>query len=493
MRVFPLHAIDFYKPSHRIQYPENTSLVYANFTPRSDSHFNVPDIGIYDKKVVVFGLQYFVKEYLINNFNNEFFNQPKEQVIAKYKRRMDMALGIDSIAVDHIEALHDLGYLPLSIKALPEGTLCPIGIPILIVYNTHPDFYWLTNYIESVMSAYIWKPITCATIANCYRNLLNKYAVETGGNKSFVNFQAHDFSFRGMSGLYDSAICGAAHLTCFFGSDTVLALDLIEEYYNHDETECLARSVPASEHSVMSMGGKDNEENTFRRFLTELYPTGIISIVSDTYDYWKTLSETSKVLYKEIMARPGKLVFRPDSGDPVKIICGDDKAEIDTPQYKGSVEVLWEIFGGTINDKGYKTLDSHIGLIYGDSITIERAYNILEGLKGKGFASDNIVFGIGSYTYQYITRDTFGCAVKATYGIVDNEPRIIFKDPITDSGTKKSARGILCVTNIDSRLTLQQEQKELDIDGDVMRTIFMDGKLLIDDTFTSIRNRLDSQ
>ena len=196
-------------------------------------------------------------------------------------------------------------------------------------------------------------------------------------------------------------------------------------------------SVPATEHSVMCMGTKDNEIGTFERLITELYPTGIVSIVSDTWDFWQVITEYLPQLKSRIVARDGKVVIRPDSGDPVKIIVGDKDAVPGSPEYKGAIECMWEVFGGTVTEKGYKLLDSHIGLIYGDSITLQRQEAILGGLKEKGFASFNVVLGIGSFTYEYVTRDTYGFAMKATYGEVNGEPRNIFKDPKTDDGTKK--------------------------------------------------------
>lgn len=201
-------------------------------------------------------------------------------------------------------------------------------------------------------------------------------------------------------------------------------------------------SVPATEHSVMCMGTEDSELETFKRLICELYPSGVVSIVSDTWDFWRVITEFTVALKPEILARQpnalglAKLVFRPDSGDPVKIICGDPDAEVGSPAYKGAVECLWEVFGGTTTDQGYKVLNERVGLIYGDSITLDRAQRILEGLEAKGFASNNLVFGIGSFTYNYLTRDTFGFAVKATWGQVNGVGRELFKDPITDSGVK---------------------------------------------------------
>lgn len=488
MKLNPLHCIDFYKSGHRVQYPGGTTLVYSNFTARSDKLSNIPH---FDGRVVFFGLQFFVKDFLIDAWNTEFFHRPKAEVVARYKRRMDTSLGKDAIPVEHIEALHDLGYLPICIKALPEGSAVPIKVPVLVIYNTHPDFFWLTNYLETVLSCYLWKPMTSGTTARHYRKLLDRFAEETGTDKGFVPFQAHDFSFRGMSGPEDAALSGAAHLTSFVGTDTVAAIDLLEDYYHGDaEKELIGCSVPASEHSVMSMGTKEAEIDTFRRFITELYPSGIVSIVSDTWDFWKVVTEYAAELKETILAREGKLVFRPDSGDPVKILCGDDAATEGSPAHKGAVQCLWDVFGGTVNEKGYRQLDSHVGLIYGDSITLARAEAILSGLKAKGFGSGNVVFGVGSFTYQYVTRDTFGFAVKSTYGEVNGEGREIFKDPITDSGVKKSARGRLAVTSVDGVYCLVDRQDSLDPEDCCLRPVFRDGKLLIDDTVADIRQRL---
>jgi nicotinamide phosphoribosyltransferase len=412
---------------------------------------------------------------------------------ARYKRRMDTSLGAGAVPVEHIEALHDLGYLPICVKALPEGSLVPIKVPALVIYNTHPDFFWLTNYLETILSCYLWKPMTSATVARAYRRLLDRFAEESGADKGFVQFQAHDFSFRGLSGPEDAALSGAAHLTSFVGTDTVSAIDLLEDYYGGDaEKELIGCSVPATEHSVMCMGTNEAEIDTFRRLITQIYPKGIVSIVSDTWDFWGVITEYALTLHQEIMSRDGKLVFRPDSGDPVKIIYGDDDAPEGSPARKGAVECLWGTFGGTTTEKGFRVLDSHVGLIYGDSITLARAEAILSGLKAKGFASNNVVFGVGSYTYQFCTRDTFGFAVKSTYSEVEGVGREIFKDPVTDNGVKKSAHGRLCVTNFDGVYCLADRQDDIDPADCCLRAVFRDGKLLVDDTIAVIRDRLAS-
>jgi len=496
----PATAIDFYKADHRRQYPEGTEIVYSNFTPRSDRLFNWEGKS---GKVVFFGLQGFIQAFLIDLWNKEFFNKPMDEVISYYKRRMDTSLGPDSIDIEHLEELWELGYLPIEIKALQEGTKAPIGIPVLTIRNTFKTpykFFWLVNYLETILSTMLWKPCTSATIAYEYKKLLTEYAIETGAPLDFIQFQAHDFSFRGMSGLEDAMTSGAGHLTSFCGTDSIPAIDYLEDYYGANCTEeLIGASVPATEHSVMCAGGKIDELSTFKRLITELYPAGIVSIVSDTWDFWKVITEYTIKLKDEILAREGKVVFRPDSGDPVKIICGYTPIEEDalgafecipsTPEEKGAVECLWDVFGGTTNDKGYKMLNEKVGLIYGDSITLDRAKQIMEGLKNKGFASCNVVFGVGSYTYQYVTRDTFGFAMKATWCQVKGEAHNLFKDPVTDSGTKKSACGLL---KVDRNTLLQEVSPAQEKEGD-LKTVFKDGKMLIKTTLAEIRTKINEE
>lgn len=492
IKINPLNAIDFYKADHRRQYPMGTEYVYANFTPRSSRLAKMlPD---FDDKIVFFGLQGFIKHFLIETWNEGFFNQPKAKVVAAYKRRMDNSLGEGAVPVEHIEALHDLGYLPLKIKALPEGSRVNIKVPVLTIINTDPNFFWLTNYIETVLSAELWKSCTTASIAYEYKRLLTQYAEKTGAPLDFVAVQGHDFSSRGMSGIYDAAQSGVGHLTSFIGTDSVASIDYAEEYYN--ATGVVGVSVPATEHSVMCMGSEESEIETFRRLICELYPAGVVSIVSDTWDFWRVITEFSVELKAEILKRQpnalglAKVVFRPDSGDPVKIICGDPDAERDSPAYKGAVQCLWEIFGGTETAQGYKVLNERVGLIYGDSITLQRAQNILKGLETKGFASNNLVFGIGSYTYNYLTRDSFGFAVKATWGQVNGVGRELFKDPVTDSGVKKSAKGLLRVEQTENGFELFDQQSFEQEKMGALQTVFENGQLLRECSLDQIRERL---
>jgi nicotinamide phosphoribosyltransferase len=530
----PLTKIDFYKADHRRQYPENTSLIYSNFTPRKS---RIPGIS----EVLFFGMQHVILAFLIGEWQRGFFNRPKDVVVARYKRRMDNALGKDAVPVDHIGALHDLGYLPIEIKALPEGTLVPMRVPVFTIFNTHPDFFWLVNYLETALSNKMWKPMTSATIAFQFRKVFEKYyretVDETGDGSASVMWQGHDFSYRGMSGDEDACTSSAGHLLSFYGTDTIPAIDFLEDYYfaNSDE-EIVGGSVPATEHSVMCMGiSEGGEFETFRRLICDLYPSGIVSIVSDTMDYWAVLNDYLPRLKEEVLSRTGspigvdKVVIRPDSGDPYRIICGYFPEEIHeandgnlyTPEGKkvelweveGSIERLWSTFGGSFTAQGYRQLCPKIGLIYGDSINLERQTMILEGLKRKGFASTNVVLGIGSFTYEYQTRDTFGFAMKATYGeLQETYPdsgfgkgvggqlltsktvgREIFKDPKTDDGTKKSAKGLLCVLEdrdhnivLKDRCTWEEESEGL------LQTVFRDGKILISTSLSEIRQRVNS-
>ncbi len=495
MQHNPLFAIDFYKVDHRRQYPEGTTQIYSNFTPRyvNTCHSLLSD---FDNQVVMFGLQSFVKDYLIIQWTHNFFNLHKQDVVEEYKDLIETSLGIENFDCSHIEALHDLGYLPIRIKAINEGFRVPIGVPVLSIVNTHPDFYWITNYLETIISASLWKSITTATIAFEYKRLLSRYAKLTGCDETFIDYQAHDFSFRGMSGWNDASLCGAAHLTSFKGTDCVSAIDLLNHHYDASSTvSIVGTSVPATEHSVMCCGGANGEYEIIKRLITETYPEGIVSIVADSYNLWQTITVYLPSLYKEINDRQGKVVIRPDSGNPVDIICGDMRAVCDSPAHKGVLQLLWETFGGRINQAGYKELNPKIGIIYGDAITVERASLILNLMEKNGFASNNIVFGVGSYTYQYVTRDTFGFAMKATSAVINGERKTIFKDPITGDGAKKSAKGLLYV-NIDAetgRFFLTDNVSEQQEERGYLETVFEDGKLINPTNLGEIRHHLSME
>jgi nicotinamide phosphoribosyltransferase len=480
----PLLLTDGYKTDHRRQYPDNTTLVYSNWTPRKSRIEGA-------EEVVFFGLQYFIKKYILEDFERDFFTRPKDEVVARYARRINNYLGENQVGTAHIAALHDLGYIPMVFKALPEGAMVPVRVPMFTMYNTLPEFFWLTNYFETLLSAVVWMPCTSATIAARYRKLLDAYAAETSSVPEFVNWQGHDFSMRGMAGIEAAVSSAAGHLLSFTGTDTIPAIDFLEQYYNaNSDKELVAGSVAATEHSVMCMGTTEGEFDTFKRLICEVYPKGIVSIVSDTWDLWQVLTNYLPRLQDVIAGREGKVVVRPDSGDPADILCGNPNGKTIEEQ-KGVVELLWDTFGGSTNNKGYKELIPQIGAIYGDSITIARAADICERLKAKGFASTNVVLGIGSYTYQYNTRDTFGFAMKATYGEVNGEGREIFKDPVTDDGTKKSARGLIKIVKENGTyILIDRVSWEEERTGE-LKEVFRDGKLLIDYILAEIRARVN--
>jgi nicotinamide phosphoribosyltransferase len=496
-KVNPLLCTDGYKTSHHKMYPKGTKLVFSNFTPRSVKY--MPSKA---QEIVVFGVQYTIK-YIDDLFKENFFSRDKKEVCKELQKHLNSYLGTE-YDISHFESLYDLGFLPIEVRALEEGTIIEPKIPVLTIHNTIPEFYWLTNFLETLISTTLWKPMHSASMSYAYNKIVKKYAKETDEeNIPFIDFQCHDFSMRGMQSLESAIGSALGFLVCSKGTDTLPVLQASEYYYN---TSDVAFSVPASEHAVMTAYGKEDEIKSFERIL-ELYPTGIVSMVSDQYDLWKVLTEYLPQLKEKIMAREGKAVFRPDSGDPADILCGLNpefgySGDKNIPQNKGVIELLWETFGGTVNNQGYKVLDSHVGAIYGDSITLERAEEICQRLKEKGFASTNVVFGVGSYSMGFATRDSQGSAVKATY--IEKDVRLsgrhlepyqtvgveIFKDPVTDDGTKKSAKGLLAVFN--GKLKDQCTWQEVESEENELRVLYKDGKFLRTTTLTEIRNRVNA-
>ncbi|MFT5214461.1 MAG: nicotinamide phosphoribosyltransferase [Patiriisocius sp.] len=474
---------DGYKTGHHQQYPKGTEEVYSNWTPRSNKY--APK-GC--DKVVSFGQQYVVK-WLHDYFDDNFFSKNKEEICNEIKEELSLYLGTE-YDVSHYEKLYDLQYLPIKVKSLLEGVEVPIRVPMLTVVNTHKDFYWVTNFLETILSTMLWQPMTSATIAILYKRIFKKWALLTDSeNVGFIDFQGHDFSMRGMGGLQSALSSGMGHASVFLGSDTLPVISGLRKYYN--AKGFVVGSVNATEHSVMCAGTKDDEIGTFKE-LMKTYPTGILSVVSDTWDLWKVLTVYLPKLKEEVLSRDGKLVIRPDSGDPVDIICGENRG-IDgiTPQEKGVVELLWDIFGGTINKEGFKVLNQHIGAIYGDSITTERAEQICQRLHDKGFASTNVVLGIGSFTYQFNTRDTFGFAMKATSVVVNGERREIFKDPITDDGIKKSAKGLVKVDLVEGEYVLVDQISVLEEEQGELQIIYKNGEFLNQVSLEEIREQVN--
>lgn len=486
----PLFHIDFYKVGHVAQYPKDTTQVWSNWTPRSTRVVGQTD-------VTFFGLQYLIKQVFQEEWEREFFQRRRIAVLNEYREVIHATLGIENPFVEHIDALHRMGHLPIKIYALPEGVSVPLNCPMAVITNTASSMFWLPNYLETVLSNILWKPCTSATTARRFRKLFIKYAAAAGEKDfSFIDWMGHDFSFRGMSGREDAILSGMGHLLSFSGTDTIPAILAARQYYGA-ELGC-GGSVPATEHSVMCAGGQDGEYETFKRLLTEVYPSGIVSIVSDTWNLWTVLGDYIPSLKEIILHRQGKLVIRPDSGDPVNIICGDRQARRGSPENLGALRMLASALGvARWGDIGLPLINN-AGLIYGDGISVERATDILERTVFElGLSPYNLVFGIGSYTYEYVTRDTYNFAMKATAVRRGEVVHDIFKKPVTDNSGKASHKGIPVVYKTfgyDAQPTYECPQglKPEALDNCAFDLVFENGMLYKEHTFKEIRERVRS-
>lgn len=584
MKINSLYLADGYKINHHSMYQDGVEIVYSNFTPRSNKYAPKGNNG----KVLNFGHQYVIR-FIVEHFNENFFmrdkikivgfdgttneKEIKNSVIQPIKENFSAYLGVE-YDIKHIEDLWDLGYLPLEIRSLDEGTESAIKIPILFLYNTDNKFAWVTNYIETILSNLLWQPITTATNVLLMKRIVKEAVLKTDkDNLGQMDFMLHDFSMRGLTGL-DAAIgSGLAFASVSKGSDSLPVIQASKHYY--DEIETPVFSVRASEHSQMTAGGVEGEFDIYKNLLTK-FPNGILSLVSDSFDLWRVLTDYLPKLKDLIMSRDGKLVIRPDSGNPVDIICGIgtkyedlskyfpegdvlpeyfedyllDEVREETPhgergvseyeniyvvrrrlykakihniawnrydkQYyfidmyekakitieelewkpsdKGVIELLWDIFGGTVNEQGYKVLDPHIGMIYGEAINQDNIKEIFSRLEAKGFAATNCYFGQGSYSMQMVTRDTWGMALKCIAQQKNGKLVEIFKDPITDNGTKKSAKGLTVVykdENKDYYLKDQATLEEVNSDKNELKVRFRNGQLFNQTTLTEIRERIN--
>lgn len=478
----PMLLIDYYKAVHAEMLPRKMTRSVSYFTPRMSR------IDRWDK-VVMFGLQGMIKTYLIDYFNQEFFDRPFAEVIAEYKRVLDNTLGQKVYGIEKIEKLHRLGYLPIEIVALPEGTRVPVHVPMFGITNTHPDFAWLPQALESLISAESWHPMIAATVGYTYRQIVNRYYDLTCDDTIDRAKALGAFDFRGEECTESAIKAGAGWCLSFLNTATVPVVPYLEETYCCDCTkEPVAFGSPSTEHAVMcSNYAVDGDEITLlRRLLTEIYPNTSFSAVLDSYDYWNVIDNILPQLKKEIMAHNGCMLMRGDSGDCVEVVTR-------------TVFQLWEEFGGTINSKGYKVLDSHVKAIYGDSITVQRCEEIYRILMENGFACSNVALGVGSFSFQCIeedgmlkpfTRDTFSSCIKATYCEIDGKPYPIFKDP-KDGGFKKSQKGCCVVFEENGRLQYRdgldwQEAAE----DNLLQTVFKDGVLIKEQSLQEIRNRL---
>ena len=497
IQTLALLLCDTYKTVHSDMYPSSLKKLVSYWVPRKSMFQNEEN-----QKMVFFGLQAFIQEFLIKYFNDNFFDVPLDDILITYKKYMNIQLGEGNYKTDNIEKLHKHGYLPLQINAIPEGTKVNMGIPCIEVTNTDDDFAWLVQWIECILQSELWKVCNHATSGNMYYKLARSFYEKTVDNDIDPRNAFADFGMRGMSCMNEATRCSAAWLLSSNKTSSIPALPYIDKYYDADcSFNHIGIGAISTEHSVMGANyALDGDERTFvKKLLTELYPHASFSMVSDTYDYWNMVENILPSLKDEIMNHDGKLLVRPDSGD----------------QYEVTVETvqkLWDFFGGTINSKGYKVLDPHIGVILGDGSTLNCVRKIWKELDRRGFAANNVIFGIGAFCFTAIfegdkmivnTRDTYSVAQKSTYGVFGDKELFIFKDPKTDtSKMKKSHKGMVFVEwdeeNNKFKYTdglYMEDYVNMLHSGhkSAMRTVYSNGRMYNRETFTTIRERLANQ
>jgi len=503
----PFQLQDGYKLFHIKGHKKGTTGIYANLTARKSRRAGI-------NKYVLFSLQAWLKD-LNAVFQNLFFNLTEDEAVDNFNDFYVSYFGeADQVVSDRIRGLHRLGYLPVKIKALKEGTAVPHGIPMITVKSTSDEFCWFEQWLETWLSTSVWQPGTTSTTSMHYRKIFNHYNALTSDHDIFIQFQGHDFSMRGMPGIHAGSASGAGHLLFWAGTDTCSSLPWVNYYYGGDNG-LVGTSVRATEHCLAQEyldefdNDTDKSDRAYLQSVLDMCPSGIVSIVCDTYDFYNFITNILPDFKDQIMARDGKVVLRPDSSPktPVEIIVGDSEAPAGSPENKGLVQCLYEIFGGTVNSKGFIDLDPHISAIYGDSIQLVYTKEILEGLMKKQFSSNNIVLGFGSGGYQAwggglngessdswgIGRDTDGIAMKATAiasGSGENKHwRATYKDPKTDNSGKKSAKGFLRVDLVDGEYVLRQNVTEEEEQGGELELVYENSQILRHQSFKDVREQ----
>ena len=572
---------DFYKCCHMLQYDNSVTHFTSYLTPRN-SRFKTID------KMVFFGLSNFIQKYLVEDFNTTFFNRDFPSIKKEFEEVLRDGLLYDEELVNKtltkVSQLHTLGYLPIEINALPEGTLCPMGVPAIEIRSTHKDFAWVAQAIESLLSCSIWHPCISATIAHEYAKIASAAYTKTVDNGNYKN-GCCDFSLRGQESYESALISGVAFLTSFNNCSTVEARELIRTIYSDKEVTDVF-GLTSTEHSVMctDMAIYNNEEHIIKKLLTDTYRNVNFSLVADSRDFWNVVTNILPSLREEIEAHNGFIGIRHDSDEPVhalcgiksinlnKILCGEPEVnnfedfeslvyeivnddlhfdeveevyfeykfkditykgvfdiipyvesydhkgrewiayettflrEERTPEDKGMVESLYELFGGYTNSKGYKVMNPKLKAVYGDSITIPRAKEIYKRLEEKGFAANNVSLGVGSFSMECLeedgvlkpfTRDSFSIAVKATYCIYNDNGEekeiFIYKDPKGCSG-KKSLKGLCRVVENYKEMKVVQELNQQQYDAlkpaSLFVNYFKDGNVN-KYSFKDIRSRME--
>ena len=458
---------DCYKMGHLTMYPDNLAYIYSVLEPRKMSQW----CQLYPHKeylgngeVYMFGLRYYLNslpEKITANDVQEFY-EAYETFIGEVPLEIK----------EKLTSLVDLGYLPLEIKAVPEFDTYPYTTPLVTVENTHPDFAWLVGFIEGYLLK-LWYPISVSTLSKAYCDLSEKLCKPTVSEDRWEIYESicvHDFGFRGCSSDESAAIGGASHLINKPASDTVLGWDFLKKHYPEKAKFNKPLSVGASEHSIMCAYGLENEELAFRTLL-EKYPTGVISLVSDTYNIYEVCSTIMNNLKDVVLSRDGVCTLRPDSGDHVEVLLG-------TEDERGILARLEEVFGSYINDKGYKVLNDKVRLIWGDGFTLDTYIRVFEGMERAGWSAENLIVGIGALLLNLHQRDDHGFAFKASY-VTDKEgnSKIIQKNPITDIG-KKSKQGKVVVTKDKKWYDLSNpDDYNNNIENNILATVYKDGAL----------------
>lgn len=477
---------DTYKNTNPDALPAGLTKLVSYITPRKSMFKEL-------NEVVFFGLQGFIQEFLIDLVNDTFFNRNKQKVLEEYKNYLDNQIGEQSYDLERIAKLYDLGHLPLQIRALPEGSKVPMGVPCIELSNTHPEFAWVVQWMECIIQSSLYGTCNWATMAHEYRKLANEFYAKTTENANPAMAMA-DFGFRGM-GVDNGIRASSSWLLSFDKTSTIPACQYIDKMY---DAYCSANHIGIGavslEHATVcsNLAVCETEENLLRRLLTTTYKDTSFSYVSDSFDYWKLIEETLPKLKDEIMSHNGKFLVRPDSGDIVEISVK-------------TVQKLWDLFGGTVNTKGYKELNPKIGIIYGDGCQYSKIKEIWTQLEELGFAANTILFGVGAFSFSAmstpedgmvcLTRDTFGFAMKSTYCEINGNQYMIQKDPKTDKNNlKKSHKGLCYVTKEDGKFVCHDGFTENDIPsytGNELKTVFVKGCFTRKDSFVNIRERLN--
>jgi len=456
---------DAYKYAHHKFYYPGTTQIYSYMESRG---------GMFDE-TIFFGLQYFLKEYLQGPAFTQQDLDEADSFLQQVFGRDDV---FDKTKFQYILDKYN-GHLPVKIKAVGEGTAVPTSNVLMTIENTDPECYWLTNFLETLLMQ-VWYPCTVATLSNQIRKVVTQFYSETAteGAEAGIDFVLNDFGFRGVSSVESAKIGGAAHLINFTGSDNLAGSRMAINYY--DATKVYGLSIPATEHSICTLLGREGELEIFKHVLRS-FPTGTIACVSDSFNIFKACKEYwGGELKEEILNRDGTLVIRPDSGDPIMTLL-----EI--------FEILFETFGFTTNTKGYKVLPPQVRVIQGDGVNYTEIINIYNALKTNGISAENLVLGMGGALLQKVDRDTQKFALKCSSAIIDGREIAVEKSPtemdaqgnITPS-FKKSKGGRLKLVKINGIFKTVNQQEHLELE-DELNTVFENGELVNTITFERVK------